>query len=544
MTKYSTIMKFNPIKLPAALLLLLAVSVASCTDVLDDYYQTGVNLKGTKNLYEFIQSQEDLSLFAEMLQETGYDTILSENQVYTVWAPTNDALLKYLNLEDDNSLMNLVQNHIARYAYPVQKADSQAISMLSKKIFTFSNLAGTPMMGSSILLKHDSVAFNGIVHVLDNELAYNQSHWEFLMNNQETGLDSVSNYIRSLNKEELDVEKSYVDEVLVDSIMKTTNKALTYLGALDLEDSIYTTILPDNDAWNQAYATTSSYFKTPEIDGGAAVQRANSLWIMMSDQVFRGRIAPPIADTILWATNGNGFLKPDTLFEGATRIDMSNGYAYRTSSLKKLPSQSFLGPIRMEAEYSSGREAGNYSLSTNSCLGTQFSTSNQYYVTALPTSNTSISKLFLKYPIPNVLSTKYNVYVVFVPTCIVDTSDKRPYKLNYYLTYTKADGTTVKDAKLTSPVNMSNPAVVSNVTNPTGMTVVKVLENFEFPFCNLIYSNTLTTSEASQKALSIARMATSTTWLKIENATGTSTTETKNYNRTIRVDCVIFEPVQ
>ncbi len=70
----------------------IAFSATSCKEEWDAHYTSLPSDKSNLNLYEYIKSQPDLSTFAQMLQITGYDSILSKPQTFTVWALTNDAL--------------------------------------------------------------------------------------------------------------------------------------------------------------------------------------------------------------------------------------------------------------------------------------------------------------------------------------------------------------------------------------------------------------------------------------------------------------------
>lgn len=515
-------MRYKKYGHPVFVLLIASILLASCTDDWENHYNTKAVGKSDLSLYEYVKSQNDLGIFTRMLQITGYDTILSKSQTYTIWAPT-DLALQGVNLQDTGLVLNLVTNHIARFSYSVLNANNITISMLNNKRLVFAKSGDTYTFDGKALLRCDMATFNGIVHVLGEYVPYRMSHWQYIMN--ATGIDSLRAYFNSLSVRELDVEKSYKDEVFVDSIFKITNQVLTILGDLNLEDSIYTMVLPDNNAWIEAYGRTMSFYNTLAIDGGVKSQISNTKWTMVRDLVFRGKLTMPITNEILTSTYGNKFLDPESIFEGTQRIDLSNGYAYKTSLLKYKAIESWFKEIRIEAEdtQNGGRIAANYTVSTVSGLGTGFDISDNDYIAAVPKTSSAISQLSLKFPIPNTLSAKYNIYVVFVPTYAIDKTDKRPYKLNYFLSYINSAGKQITDSKLT---------VANNITDSTKMTKVLVAENFQFPYCNIVSSPGLIGN------------VTSTVQLKIVNATGTSATETANYNRTIRVDCVILEPVQ
>ena len=304
---------------------------------------------------------------------------------------------------------------------------------------------------------------------------------------------------------------------------------------MNVEDSIYTTIIPDDNAWNDAYDRISPFYNTLEKDGGVEAQMANTKWTIVRDLVFRKRLTPPLADGALYSTYGHKFLHPDSLFMGSDQYVLSNGYAYRTSKLWHNPADSWFKEIRVEAETFSETtgQKSNYTISSVSSLGSSLDVSNQHYITCDPMTSSSISKLFVKFPIPNTLSAKYNIYVVFVPTAVVDTSDHRPYKVNCYLSYVNSNGKVVTDSKLT---------LAANTTNPDKMTKMLVAKNFEFPYCNIVdqpdmVNSTLTSLTSTNKKYT-------TVYLKVENAAGVTTADLAAFNRKIRIDCIILEPVQ
>jgi hypothetical protein len=65
---------------------------------------------------------------------------------------------------------------------------------------------------------------------------------------------------------------------------------LEKIGTITAEDSLFTVLLPDNTAWNEAYARTKKYFNFSDIDG--ADQRKNQMaqYTIVKDMVFRSKI--------------------------------------------------------------------------------------------------------------------------------------------------------------------------------------------------------------------------------------------------------------
>lgn len=100
------------------------ISLAACTDTWDEHYQPNPDLNGSDNLWQLISSDSDLADFAALLRATGYDSILTQNRNYTVWAPADiSEAFDISSLADaDESMLaiyrkEIVENHIADYSH-------------------------------------------------------------------------------------------------------------------------------------------------------------------------------------------------------------------------------------------------------------------------------------------------------------------------------------------------------------------------------------------------------------------------------------------
>ena len=119
----------------------LAFSAVSCTEEWDAHYTGQQAGRSELNLYEFIKSQPDLSTFAQMLHVSGYDSILSKPQTFTVWAPSDEALAG-LDASDPVLDMEVVKNHITRFSYTTSGVVNDTILMLNSKLIPFEKQAG------------------------------------------------------------------------------------------------------------------------------------------------------------------------------------------------------------------------------------------------------------------------------------------------------------------------------------------------------------------------------------------------------------------
>jgi len=526
-------MKLRYYGIPMITMLLLTVLAVSCRDDWDKHYYAEQANKSKLNLYEYIQSQADLSVFSKMIKSTGYDTVLNKSQTFTVWAPDNEALAS-VDLNDTALIRKIVKNHITRFSFATSGITSKTILMLDNKLIDFAKGGAGYTFGGKTIVQSDVATQNGIIHILSEFAPYKMNIWEFL--HQSGDIDSIRSYIDSLTINQIDTAASYKDGYFVRNVYKSTNKALTYLGKFKTEDSIYTAILPTNAAWKEAYNRIFPFFNTLSKDGGVNAQIKNTKWTLIQDLFFRGKQTLPIAGDSLYSTYGHGFANPNRLFNGAQVTEMSNGLSYVTNQLMSNSTDSWFKEIRVEAENSrDGRITSNYNGTTVSNIGTGYNISKGNYLRLDPTTTSSLSKLFVSFPIPNTLSAKYNIYCVFVPASIVDTADHRPYQVQFFLSYTNELGVPV----LNAAVDVNNTVQLPPKTSYTFTTTpsnqpqkMLVVSGFQFPFCNLVNRRDYISSLLS------------TVTLKVQNA-GTPANETaKKVNRTLRIDCIILEPVQ
>jgi len=519
--------------IPLFALLIFTVLVCSCRDDWDNHYYADATGKSKLNLYQYIQSQAELSTFTKMLKSTGYDSVLNKSQTFTIWAPNNQALVN-VDLTDTALVRKIVKNHITRFSRPSSGVITKKVLMLDNKLIVFALGTTGYTFGVKAIVKSDVATTNGIIYILSDYAPYKMNIWEFI--NNASGIDSLRGYLNSLTVNQIDTAASYKDGIFISTVYKQTNKALTYLGNFKSEDSLYTAILPDNTAWVEAYARILPYYNTLSKDGGVPAQIANTKWTLIQDLFFKGKQTLPIVQDTLYSTYGHAFFNPNRLFAGAQSTEMSNGISYLTSQLQNSATDSWFKEIRIEAESTRyGRTTSNYTATSVTSIGTGYTISKGYYLRLDPTTSSSISKLFVNFPIPNTLSAKYDIYCVFVPTSIVDTTDKRPNKVRFYLSYVNSAGVQVTNASIDANHQVQLPSKASAIftTTPSGKPeMMLVTSGFQFSYSNLVGSADYISGLLSTVAV------------KVENAAGVSSVELAGFNRTLRIDCIILKPVQ
>jgi len=479
------------------------ICAVSCTDR-DDHFETSKEVSDRATLWELISQQPELSTFAALLEKVSYDRILSGEQVYTVWAPENDALTG-IDLNNTEAALRLVTNHIARYTSPTsatEVVDSVILYMLSEKKLSFLRSGGNYYMGGVELAMKNLAAKNGILHTLKKQIAFEPSLWQYM---EAAGYDSIRSYLYSFNKQEFyrsySKEIDYNEEgmIVYDSVFYNQNelwyvyKGAKGIGYLNNEDSLYTMILPDNKAWKEVYNRTFDYFKPdPRLKNPDSVQVANTRYSIVQDLVFRGKINPwsySETDT-LFSTRSAPIINPARIFAGSTPVQVSNGWVYPVSRLNYELHESTVKPIQVEAEYSSGRWH-NPMLDVSDIFS--------YYVPDIPgVSKNGYLYVKPKYPgatpsvsfeLPDVVTAEYDIYCVCLAQSYVenikDETQWRATRLKFEIQQWDRIGKKEDSKSWTTITEFSEPVSSTKyITRPDSISKILITEKFRFPFAN------------------------------------------------------------
>jgi hypothetical protein len=495
---------------------------------MNQHYSVDSRVVSDKSLWEKIQSTPNLSKFTQILKKTGYDKILSASQMYTVWAP-EDAALADFNPDNMDSIMlvkEFISNHIARFSYTASGNVDAKVSVLNKKIIAFKTVGIDYYYGDAKLIKLNEMSYNGILHVINKRVAFFNNIWEYLDKDQR--LDSVRKYFYSFDQIVFDVKNSIAGDVNVqgktvylDSVFYNANVLFKSLGSFTKEDSTYNVILPSNTAWINSYNKVKNNFRyyangsTVTQYMADTLQRYYTTNALIQDCAFSPKWQVSTQDSLV-STHKNVFLNPQYLFEGAEKIVTSNGNIFLTNDLKYNLWESWGKKIIVEAETVLGRVNTLSSIYTRSADGSYIAgISGKKYVDITPSS--SSSNPTISFDIPNTLSgCAYNIYCVFVPASATNlsTTDLKPCKVNFQLTYLKESGAFA--------IQTYDNGAQSFVTDKSNMSKVLVTSNFVFPYCNF-----------GQEVVNV----------KLKVTSNVPQTQTTLFTRELLIDCIILEPV-
>ncbi|MDD3321225.1 MAG: fasciclin domain-containing protein [Paludibacter sp.] len=251
-------------KLTIKISILLFVSFFYSCNNWDDLLELR-NDTSNKDLFEICQSKPEISIFTNVLQKTGYDKLLQNENSITVFAPTNDAL-KDLNIDNVEEMKVWIMDYIAYLQYFI-KADStfetESVRMINNKNIP----VGKNTISCATIINHNLTGKNGIVHILEASILPRKNIWEYLK--EQSDYNQVS-YIQSEFREVMDTEKSIQTGVdihgkpIYDTIWTAQNDFLSNYP-VDNENLNFTVLLIDNAAFDILKNKYKKYFFQKDV---------------------------------------------------------------------------------------------------------------------------------------------------------------------------------------------------------------------------------------------------------------------------------------
>jgi uncharacterized surface protein with fasciclin (FAS1) repeats len=562
---------YNGWKGMACCTVVAAMTLTACSDW-DDHFDANTSVLESQHssLWQNIEQAGNLSQFAALLKKTGFDENLSASQTFTVWAPVDDSFdyATLSNLSNERITREFIENHIARNNYPASGLVNEDIYMLNEKKMHFAGTSAYDIQGISLLNPNMSSSSNGTLHTIKGRLPFLSSIYEAL-GTSDYELDSISSYIFSFDEKKIDEKKSKKgpvtngEQTYLDTVYYEHNDLFElYDSYINREDSSYTMVAPTNKAWDKAMATIKSYFKyvpqfeyyedliekklqTVKLEDATGMQDSVSKMAMIASLLYNNNIydnkklknlqngASLSCDSLVSTSSVKMYSEDATeLFANTTRVENSNGAMWvTTDDTLHMRTWTIWNPeIRLEAEYTNswtdpGLVYGSPEIKTVNKQNeeVQGSISNNRYIEVVPASKSVNPEIY--FSLPNVRSTEYSVYVVFVPANINSKYYAEPLKKNH-LEFTL--GYADEKGKITEDVFKDIDPAVDSLQNVPGMTA-KVDTTY-------VGDVTFKTSYVGMSSSS----QTYAPYLRIRSRV--SSKQTVTYDRTLRIDCIILRP--
>ena len=533
------------------------LTATSCSDY-NDYNSapSAGDLPGANStLWENISSDTQLTKFANLAKKCNYSEVLNSPRFYTVWAPVDnvisDAEYNRLMASDSATIVKqFMQQHMTEYNYPVSAAlDSTTIISLNAKHHTFTQNA---FDGFSYLDKN-LPSTNGVMHKINGLSEFHQNLYENIDNLVDC--NSIKSYIQKYDEYYLDVNASVIGplrdgkQTYLDSVMKKRNNVIRSIMRADLEDedSTYCMLIPNDKAWNEAYAainprynyipkldymdlslktvvassanaTTAKAAKAAEADG--ELQDSLTCRNIVNNLVFSNcyqRNKPlftngsfNIADTAYTTSRNDLTNMQEALNHTIATSEMSNGLARTIDAMTFYPWETYNPVISTTYPEATMKvtKLTTHNIPVDSLAGRDslFSkvpemirqwilpkTSRFFSYVAVDSANIdgTTGKPEFNFALRGVRSSTYHIYVVTVPGQVEEPlADVKPYYLRFYLSWTDAANKqqyTVLPQGAKSTIEMTTDEGTNTATmtylGDPGRLNVFDLGEFTFPAC-------------------------------------------------------------
>lgn len=363
------------------LLFALVFIYSACTNSWDDHIKVNNDVL-EENILDYLEANSDYSQFVEMIKSSGMDSYLSSSTIYTVWAPTNEALsaIDQSLIDSDAKLVLFVKNHMVNGMYStLNKEAAVQLKMKSGKILEY-NSSDQTIDGIPINAANEATLSNGVVQAINVALVPRYSIWDYvvLMAPQ----NKFVKFLQSQTKQVFDLENSIqtgvndLNQPVYDTVWVSENKFFQIAADLTSEDSVLTLIIPTDEVYEAEFDKFQGFFRRDDKisnENPTSKDSINVNLMIARDYVFEGAIqANQAPDTMLSYFNVKVPFNQSAVKES---YKASNGYVYLSDDCPVKIKDKIL-PITMEAENSIYGVVisvnGNYLNNTTSGTGTPY----------------------------------------------------------------------------------------------------------------------------------------------------------------------------
>ena len=327
----------------------------------DEYYNNPPD-SNSDYLLTLIGENENYSQFYNALIENGFKDLLSKNQYFTVFVPTNsafDGLPEY----SDEEWIKIIGFHIV-YAnlYSKDFANLHMLTVNGKYL----NLKQTgdkdfKVFEATINMNNvDNHCQNGVIHEIDKLLIPKPNLYEYIMT-LDSSYSILKDFLISMDTRYIDYEKSERIGVnnngdpIYDTVWKTDNYFLDNVAGLNHENEAYTGFIPSNTDVQEALSSIAGYFgNIEEMDQETYNQL---LFIAFSGSFMNDAFTlENLPDTIVSVT-GKTMASSDLAFK-EVNLELSNGIIHLLDGMT-IPKNFFLTPIIIECDQKENRKVSN-----------------------------------------------------------------------------------------------------------------------------------------------------------------------------------------
>jgi uncharacterized surface protein with fasciclin (FAS1) repeats len=349
-----------------------------------------------ESIGEYLTSNSEFSTFTGLLESTGMNEVLSSSVIYTVWAPTNEAMqaVDAAILGTDEKKKLFVQNHIAFGSYSAKDENAPAsITMRSNKHLDY-NTTNATIDGKTILTEHEAELKNGTIQVIETALSPRLSVWEYI--ELEAPENKFVNFLNSLTSEvfyedsSLQVGINDRGQPVYDSVWVVENDFLKYFVDVSSEDILATFLIPSDEVFETEFNKFQKYYRIEDKRNNefpSVLDSVNIKLMIARDIAVPGKYSESdAADTLLSFYNVKVPFAKNAI---TSSFEASNGYVHVVNECPVNVTDK-IKPILMEAEnhvfstqMTSGSPAPYFRLRDDASNGMDFICDNSHNSQAL-----------------------------------------------------------------------------------------------------------------------------------------------------------------
>lgn len=335
----------------------------------------------SKDLFQRIQDNTNLSKFAELLVKTGYDKVIASSQNYTVFAPSNAALatLDPAIVSDAAKLKSFVGNHITNQVQNASVTSQVRLLMLSGK---YNNLQNGKFDDAAIT-EANQYAKNGFLNVIDKMVPVLSNAWGFVQS---------------------DVTMPAKQKAFLLSLTDSTGTNSFLRNVYDLRDESkqFTFFVLVDTAWDSEVNKYKPFFVTGTTDSTTKLA-SNAV---VTDFAVEGVYLPAnLPDTIVSKFNTKVGIDKSAIVQ---TIKVSNGIVYVMKKLQVLPKHKFRQYVIQGENYDFSRSDKR----SVTYLRDKFNPLTNSDFTDVLVFNHDIAQFYLGYRLRNVPAMKFKAYWV------------------------------------------------------------------------------------------------------------------------------------
>ena len=326
----------------------------SCENPWDEHVKVNDNVL-EENIGNYLSSNTEFSKFNELLVTTGMDAVLSSSVIYTVWAPTNEAInaVDPSELDTYDKMKLFVQNHIAFGNYSSKsKTGNIRLTMRSGKALNY-NTSDATIDGVTIDKEKEKVVSNGTIQVINTALTPRYSIWQYIeMKAPDCEFVSFLNSLTTKvfypdSSEQVGVNEN--GKPVYDSVWIEENYFLKYID-ISSENTLFTLIIPSNEVFEAEFNKFQNYYRIEDKRNNEFPTIKDSVYtklMIARDMALGGKYnVTETNDTMLSFYNVKVPFKKSAVTQS---VEASNGYVHFLNDCSvKITDK--IKPILMEAE--------------------------------------------------------------------------------------------------------------------------------------------------------------------------------------------------